>query len=173
MNIEFEEFSKCISDPIYFLENYVTIKTPYGDHLPFKLFVFQKELVDSYVKNKHTTLSTNGMGVTTITAGYILWYLIFNRNRTVCLASENTINVRALYDLIDEFYGRIPSFLKPKIDKQTITRTVYSNNSQIIVKELNKICGITPTLIVTEDINVEKFIAPMLNTGGKTITIKL
>lgn len=43
-----KEITKCMSDPLYFIENYMKIQHPTKGRVPFKLFPFQKKMIDTF-----------------------------------------------------------------------------------------------------------------------------
>jgi hypothetical protein len=60
---QIEELRKCMSDPIYFCKNYVKIQHPTQGRVPFKLWPYQEEMIDSFHKNRYTiALTARQMG---------------------------------------------------------------------------------------------------------------
>ena len=47
-NEEIQELAKCIQDPIYFIGNYCSIQHPTKGRVDFRLFDYQKRLIDTY-----------------------------------------------------------------------------------------------------------------------------
>ena len=48
---EIQELKKCLNDPIYFIETYVRIQHPSRGAVNFKLYDYQKDLIELYAKN--------------------------------------------------------------------------------------------------------------------------
>ena len=64
---------KCSRDPIYFIETYCRIVSLDDGIIPFKLFEYQKEMINLYVNNRFSlTLTARQMGKTAAMAAYIL-----------------------------------------------------------------------------------------------------
>jgi hypothetical protein len=77
------EILKCGKDVEYFLINFVRISHPQQGLIPFNLYDFQKTLLGDFVDHRfNIILKARQLGITTITAGYIAWLLIFHRLRT-------------------------------------------------------------------------------------------
>jgi len=51
-----DEFAKCAVDPIYFIENYIKIVNVDGGLVPFKMYDFQKEIVEAFEDNRNVVL---------------------------------------------------------------------------------------------------------------------
>ena len=45
---ELIEFSKCMKDPLYFMENHMYIQHPTRGRQPFTAYEFQRDLVKTY-----------------------------------------------------------------------------------------------------------------------------
>ena len=72
-----EEYRRCLSDPIYFLENYYFIKTPYGRQ-KIKLRKGQKDAIEIFLQNHFMyVLKSRQVGFTTAALGLALWALLF------------------------------------------------------------------------------------------------
>ena len=48
------ELQKCMENPIYFIENYIKIVTLDKGLVPFEMYNFQKEMVDTFHDNRFT-----------------------------------------------------------------------------------------------------------------------
>ena len=51
---EILEYQKCSADPLYFMENYVRIVSLDEGLIPFKMYPFQKKIVDTIHNNRFT-----------------------------------------------------------------------------------------------------------------------
>lgn len=49
---ELQEYQKCMEDPLYFIENYVTINNLDRGLIKFKLYDYQKELINKFHENR-------------------------------------------------------------------------------------------------------------------------
>ena len=49
---QIEEYTRCMKDPMYFIETYIRIVSLDEGIIPFKLYDFQKEMVGTFHKNR-------------------------------------------------------------------------------------------------------------------------
>ena len=115
-----EEFLKCATDPIHFIETYLTIfdqtKGLEGEIVPFKLFDFQKKLVNEYLNNKSVVANKyRQAGISTTTCAYIAWYISFKKNRQVAIVANRLemASGEIMADVVT-FINSLPDFLRPK-----------------------------------------------------------
>jgi len=81
-----KELLKCGRDPIYFINNYVKIAHPLKGLIPFKLYNFQEEIVKDFEDCRfNIILKARQLGLSTTTAAYITWLLLFHRNKNVVI----------------------------------------------------------------------------------------
>ena len=79
-----EEILKCGKDPVHFINNYAKIVHPIKGLVPFKTYPFQTQLLRDYNNHRHNViLKARQLGISTITAAYILWLMMFYRNKNV------------------------------------------------------------------------------------------
>src|ERR1017187_8147590 len=83
------EYMRCGQDPIYFIETYVKIINLDEGLVPFILRDYQKEMIESAVNNRFTIIATaRQVGKSTTMTAYLLWYILFNANKTVALLAN-------------------------------------------------------------------------------------
>ena len=73
------EILKCGKDPSYFLKNYAYIpNTVDGRLILFNTYDFQDKLLDDFNNHRfNIILKSRQMGISTITAGYITWLMLY------------------------------------------------------------------------------------------------
>lgn len=49
-----DHLKKCIYDPLYFIDNFVRVQHPTQGAIPFKIYDYQKEILESFIYNQHT-----------------------------------------------------------------------------------------------------------------------
>mgnify|MGYP001203856593 CR=1 FL=1 len=185
------EIIRCKTDPIYFIETYLTIfdQTQGKDGLivPFRLFGFQKDLIRTYMDNRFVVANKyRQAGVSTTTCGYIAWYIMFNRNRQVAIVADKLETARdeVMSDVV-LFIESCPDWIKPKTGrvadknlKDTQKDKIYDNNSRLAAFSSKGLRGMTPTLIFWDETawteKGDKFwtaAKPTLGTGGHAIMV--
>ena len=188
-----DEIVRCAASPIYFIETYLTIfdqtQGVAGTIVPFKLFDFQKELIETYNAPKNRFVVANKYrqaGVSTTTCAYIAWYVMFNQNRAVAIVADKleTATGELMSDVV-EFIECCPSWLKPKTGrnteknlKDTQKLKIYDNDSRLGAFASKTLRGMTPTLLFWDETawaeKGDKFwtaALPALVTGGRAIMV--
>lgn len=108
------EFTKCKLDPTYFIENYITIPDAVtGKDIPLQLYSYQKKAVKDFNKyNFNISMKSRQMGFTTMTSGYVAWYMVFNANMNVgVLANKLEISrkfLRGVRGMLDNARSNAP-----------------------------------------------------------------
>ena len=79
-----KEIIKCGKDSQYFINNYAKIAHPMHGLIPFKTYPFQNELLGDFDDYRfNVILKGRQLGISTITAAYICWMLLFYRDKNV------------------------------------------------------------------------------------------
>ena len=74
------EYVKCAKYPIYFLKKYCVIQHPMKGKIPFYLYEFQEKTLSDLVDNDYNIiLKARQLGISTLTAGYALWIMTFQK----------------------------------------------------------------------------------------------
>lgn len=185
------EFVKCATNPVYFIETYLTIfdqtKGAAGEIVNFKLFDFQKTLVDTYLDNRFVIANKyRQAGISTTTCAYIAWYVMFNQNRSVAIVADKLETARdELMNDVVMFIEGCPSFLRPKTGKESNDKFKdtqklkrYDNGSTLSAFSSKGLRGYTPTLLFWDETawteKGDKFwtsAKPTLQTGGSAIMV--
>lgn len=188
-----QEIIRCITNPIYFIETYLTIfdqtQGIAGMIVNFKLFDFQKELIQTYLDNRFIIANKyRQAGISTTTCAYIAWYVMFNSNRQVAIIANKLETARdeIMSDVVG-FIENCPAWLRPKTGretdkgkfKDTQKLKIYDNGSKLgAFSAKGGLRGMTPTLIFWDETAWtemgDKFwtaAKPTLGTGGGAIMV--
>lgn len=180
---EIIELQKCARDPIYFIKNYIKIKHPVHGKIPFNMYDYQEELVRMYQANRfNIILSARQTGKTETSCAFLLWYAIFQPERTVLIASNKSSNAMELISKIQFAYEELPAWLKPGIDDINWNKhtCAFDNKSRIVSTTTSKDSGrgLAISLIYCDELAFVKphvqdefwdSILPTLSTGGAMI----
>jgi len=89
------EIAKCMDDPVYFAKNYIKIVHVDRGLIPFEMWPFQEEMMDTFEENRFTIcLCPRQVGKTTTTISYILHQIIFRENLSVAILANKGATAR-------------------------------------------------------------------------------
>ena len=79
-----KEILKCGKDPSYFLKTYARISHPMHGLILFDTYDFQDELLREFNDYRfNVILKARQLGISTITAGYVVWMMLFHRDKAI------------------------------------------------------------------------------------------
>jgi len=108
-----QEIMKCINDPIYFIEQYCQIVSLDKGLIPFKLYDCQKRKVDLILNNRKVILMEGRQQGKTITsAACILWYTLFQPNKTVAILANKSSAAREVLYRYEMMYELLPMWMQ-------------------------------------------------------------
>ena len=128
-----EEWIKCSQSPKYFIENYVRIV--HVDHglVPFNLRDYQHQMVDSMVNHRRTIIATaRQTGKSTTTVAFLLWYILFNNDKTVALLANKADTAREILGRVQLAYEHLPKWLQQGVVEWNKSTIDLENNSRIV-----------------------------------------
>ena len=110
------EIAKCVKDPIYFIDNYCYIVTlDYGIQ-PFKLYDCQKTKIKLIHDNRKVILMEGRQqGKTTSAAAYILWYTLFQDNKSVAVLANKSATAREIMSRYQLMFEYLPPWMQQGI----------------------------------------------------------
>jgi hypothetical protein len=128
-----EEYIKCSEDPIYFVETYMKIINVDDGLVPFKLYDYQKDILLSLKNQRKVILATaRQIGKSTTTCAFILWYILFNQDKTVALLANKGETAREILGKIQLAYQHLPKWLQHGVLEWNKGSFELENNSRVI-----------------------------------------
>ena len=107
------EIIKCSQDPVYFIENFCQIVSLDRGLIPFKLYDCQKEKVHTILNNRKVILMEGRQQGKTITAAAcILWYTLFQENKTVAILANKSSAAREVLSRYELMYEMLPIWMQ-------------------------------------------------------------
>ena len=83
-----KEIVKCGKDANYFINNYARISHPLRGLIPFNTYDYQEDLISDFNNNRFTViLKARQLGISTITAAYIAWLMLFHRDKNILVVA--------------------------------------------------------------------------------------
>ncbi len=111
-----KEYLKCKDDPTYFIDNYCMIVTLDHGIQPFKLYDCQKEKIDVIHNNRKVIIMEGRQqGKTTTAAAYILWYTVFQADKTVAILANKATTSREILSRYQSMYEALPLWMQQGI----------------------------------------------------------
>jgi hypothetical protein len=108
-----KEIIKCSQDPIYFIETYCQIVSLDRGLIPFKLYDCQKRKVETILGNRRVILMEGRQQGKTITsAACILWYTLFQSNKTVAILANKSSAAREVLYRYELMYEMLPIWMQ-------------------------------------------------------------
>lgn len=177
------EVAKCVNDPIYFIEKYVKIKHPIKGQIPFILRDYQKEIIRGFMENRwNIVLSARQTGKSETISAYILWFCLFNEEKTVLIVSNKASNAKEILGKIKYAYEELPNFIKPGVDDSEWNKHEIAFDNKCRIKAVatteDSARGLSVSLLFCDELafvppNIQlefwNSVQPTLSTGGSCI----
>ena len=130
---EILEYQKCAKDPLYFMENYVRIVSLDEGLVPFKMYDFQKRIVNTIHKNRFTICKLpRQSGKSTTTISYLLHYALFNPNSNIAILANKSNTARDILGRLQLAYENIPKFLQQGVLNWNKGNIELENGSKVV-----------------------------------------
>ena len=128
-----KEILKSGKDPVYFINNYARIAHPLKGLIPFKLYDFQEDLLRSFNDHRfNVILKARQLGISTTTAAYIAWMMLFHRNKNILVVATKFQTAGNLVKKVKHIIKNLPPWMQiANIDIDNRASFVLSNGSEI------------------------------------------
>jgi hypothetical protein len=137
------EYQKCMEDPIYFIKNYIRIVSLDEGLVPFEMYDFQEDIVETIHNNRFTICKLpRQSGKSTTLVSYVLHYVLFNANMNVAILANKAATARDILSRLQLAYENLPKWLqqgvvswnKGSVDLENGSRVVASSTSSSAVR---------------------------------------
>jgi len=130
---EVQEYSRCMKDPLYFIQNYIMIVSLDEGLVPFKLYDFQKEMVGTFHNNRFTICKLpRQSGKSTTIIAYLLHYVLFNASVNVAILANKAATARDLLGRLQLAYEHLPKWLQQGVMSWNKGSLELENGSKIL-----------------------------------------
>jgi hypothetical protein len=130
---ELLEYSKCMEDPLYFIQNYVKIISLDEGLVPFKMYPFQKEMVGTFHNNRFTICKLpRQSGKSTVMISYLLHYALFNPSVNIAILANKAATARDLLSRLQLAYEHLPHWLQQGVMSWNKGSLELENGSKIL-----------------------------------------
>jgi hypothetical protein len=177
-----KEIIKCGKNPVYFINNFVKISHPLKGLINFNLFPFQEDCIRQFQDYRfNIVLKGRQMGLSTATAGFILWMILFHREKTVLSVATQLGVAVNMVKKVKMMYKNLPDWLKiAKIEGNSKQTLELSNGSWVKAASTTGDSGRSEALsllVVDEAAIIQGMdemwsgIYPTISTGGRCIAV--
>jgi hypothetical protein len=166
---------RCSQDPIYFIENYCRIVSLDDGIIPFKLFDYQKEMIEMYKEHRfNLTLTARQMGKTAAMAAFILWFAIFHEVKTIAVLANKGDQAQEIMDRIRMAFEYLPFFLQHGVKVYNKRRIEFDNGSIIFSAATSAsgirgrsvdLCYIDEAAFIENDLTFYESTYPVITSG--------
>ena len=176
-----QEILKCKDEPIYFIKKYCKIVSLDSELLvDFDLYSYQEKFINLINDNRRViSMQPRQMGKSQTVAAYILWYSLFNNNKTVAILAykaDASMEILSRYQLM---YENLPLWMQQGIKTWNKGDVELENGSKVITAATSNsgIRGKSVNLLYVDEVSIvpnniaEEFftaIYPVVSAGETT-----
>jgi len=177
-----KEVVKSGKKPVYFINTYCKIPHPGKGLIPFNTYDFQNDLVEELALHRFMIiLKARQLGISTITAAYVTWLVLFHRDKNVLIVATKLNTAANLVKKVKTILKNLPEWLKIAdltIDNKNSIE--LSNGSQVKASSTSGDAGRSEALsllVIDEAAHIENLqdlwtgLYPTISTGGRCIAI--
>ena len=176
------EILKSGKDPVYFIDNYARISHPIDGLIPFKTYPYQADLLHDFNDYRfNVILKARQLGISTIAAAYIVWLMLFHRDKNILVMATKFKTASNLVKKVKAIMKNLPEWIiisEISIDNRASFE--LSNGSQIQAASTSGDAGRSEALsllVIDEAAHVENLnelwagLYPTISTGGRVIAL--
>ena len=127
-----QEYIKCATDPVHFMKKYCFIQHPQRGKILFTLYPFQEKVLQLFKDNPYSLiLKSRQLGISTLTAGYSLWMMLFHEGKNVLCVATKQETAKNLVTKVKFMYDNLPSWLQISTEENNKLTLRLTNGSQI------------------------------------------
>ena len=127
-----QQYIKCAADPVFFMKQYCYIQHPKRGKIKFNLYPFQENSLTELRDNRYNIiLKSRQLGISTLTAGFALWSMLFNEDYNVLVIATTQEVAKNLVNKVQIMNEMLPSWLKTEIVSNNKLSLKFKNGSQI------------------------------------------
>ena len=127
------EYQKCMENPTYFIKNYIKIVSLDEGLVPFKMYDFQEDIVDTIHNDRFTICKMpRQSGKSTTMVSYILHYVLFNPNMNVAILANKAATARDILGRLQLAYENLPKWLQQGVVSWNKGSVALENGSRVV-----------------------------------------
>jgi hypothetical protein len=177
-----KEIVKSGKNPSYFINTYCKIPHPGKGLIPFKTYDFQSELVDNLALHRFiVVLKARQLGISTITAAYVAWLVLFHRDKNVLIVATKLSTAANLVRKVKIILKNLPKWIRiSDFEVDNKNSIELGNGSQVKASSTSGDAGRSEALsllVIDEAAHIDGLdelwtgLYPTISTGGRCIAI--
>lgn len=172
---QIQEVIKCCDPDTgyeYWMRNYFYIQHPTKGQVLYDPYPYQVKLIENYHDNRFSiSLLGRQLGKTTSAAGYLLWFAMFNYDKTILIAAHQYSGAQEIMQRIRYAYEMCPMWLKPGVESYNQGNIDFENKSRIVARATTEKTGRGMSLSCLSSTNTNVTVRDKDTGEIKTITI--
>jgi len=130
---EYDEYVRCIKDPVYFARTYMRIVNVDRGLMPFEMWDFQEDMMQSFHDNRFSICKLpRQVGKTTTSVAYLLHYILFNEMVNVAILANKAATAREIMGRLQLAFEYLPRFLQHGVKEWNKGSVEFANGSRAI-----------------------------------------
>jgi len=177
-----KEIVKSGKQSKYFINTYCKIPHPGKGLISFKTYDFQNDLVDDLQLHRFiVVLKARQLGISTITAAYIVWLILFHRDKNVLIVATKLATAANMVKTVKRILKNLPEWMRiSNFSVDNKNSIELDNGSQVKASSTSGDAGRSEALsllVIDEAAHVENLrdlwtgLYPTISTGGRCIAI--
>ncbi len=128
-----KQYARCMGDPAHFIENYIKIVSIDEGLVPFNLYPFQRDMVQTFHTNRFSICKLpRQSGKSTTIIAYLLHYCLFNSSVNVAILANKAAVARDLLGRLQLAYEHLPKWLQQGVMTWNKGSLELENGSKIL-----------------------------------------
>ena len=130
---QIKEYAQCVSDPMYFIKNYIKIVSLDEGLVQFKPYDFQENILNAVHKDRFVICKMpRQSGKSTTVISYLLHYILFNPDKNVAILANKLSTARELLGRLKLAYEHLPKWLQQGVVEWNKGSIILENGSKIL-----------------------------------------
>lgn len=130
---QYDEYVKCARDPVYFIENYIRIVNVDRGLVPFRMYPYQANMVQTFRDNRFVVSKLpRQTGKSTTVVSFMLWKILFHDQQSVAILANKGALARDMLAKLQLAYEHLPAWLQQGVVTWNKGNIILENGSKVI-----------------------------------------
>lgn len=133
------EIRKCIADPVYFIENFLSVQHPVQGTVRIRLSPEQVTVANAFKEESRIMVSARRQtGSTTLILALTLWSALFGHDQgTTGYATISQASADRANEMLRTWVQNLPAYLRPQLSSANWNELRFASNSRIITRRIS------------------------------------